>query len=254
MSQNALNSSSEPIRNVHVQALLGKYTWFDGELAIGDITAQNLCRHTCSIVNSIDKPIDGLTFNVFDHVEFANDSFLSRARKLFADRKNGVQLVPQRLLHNLAEVETFEDEILDLGFEGVMLRSPDAPYKHGRATLREGYLMKLKRFTDAEFKVIGFVERMHNGNEKTKDALGNSKRSSAKANKSGRGDLGSIILEGPAGQFQCGSGWSDQERAEIWRNQDSYMGRLAKIKFFAKGMKDAPRHPTFLCWRDPNDL
>lgn len=244
--------SGDPLRNRLVQEKFRHLNWMDGELTIGDITAQDLCRKTSGIVNSIEKPIDGIAFNVFDHVQHVMDSFCTRMRRMYKDKD--VDLVPQVLLQNLADVERFEDEMLELGYEGVMLRSPSAPYKHGRATLREGYLMKLKRFTDAEFKVIGFIERQHNGNAKTKDAFGNSKRSSAKANKSGRGDLGAIILEGPCGPFQCGSGWSDAERAEIWRNQDSYMGRLAKIKFFAKGMKDAPRHPTFLAWRDPSDL
>ena len=165
-----------------------------------------------------------------------------------------VQVVPQTLLKSMAEVEHFEDMMLEAGFEGVMLRSPDAPYKHGRATLREGFLMKLKRFTDAEFEVVGFTERMHNGNEKTQDALGRSKRSSHKENKTGRGDLGSLILKFGDTTFMCGAGFNDGEREEIWNNQKSYLGQLAKIKYFAKGMKDLPRHPTFLCWRDRNDL
>lgn len=243
--------SGDPIRNRLVQEKFRHLEWMDGELTIGDITAQDLCRKTSGIVNSIEKPIDGIAFNVFDHVQYTLDSFEMRKGRI---KGAGINVVPQVLLFNLEEVEHFEDMQLAAGFEGVMLRMPYAPYKHGRATLREGYLMKLKRFTDAEFKVIGFIERQHNGNAKTKDAFGNSKRSSAKANKSGRGDLGAIVLEGPCGPFQCGSGWSDAERAEIWSNQDSYMGRLAKIKFFAKGMKDAPRHPTFLAWRDPSDL
>ena len=243
--------SGDPIRNRLVQEKFRHLNWLDGELTIGDITAQDLCRKTSGIVNSIEKPIDGISFNVFDHVRYALDPFETRLARI-----NGkdISIVPQVLLHNLAEVERYEDKMLALGFEGIMLRQPFAPYKHGRATLREGFLMKLKRFTDAEFKVIGFVERQHNGNAKTQDAFGRSKRSSAKANKSGRGDLGAIVVEGPCGPFQCGSGWSDAERAEIWSNQDSYMGRLAKIKYFAKGMKDAPRHPSFIAWRDPSDL
>lgn len=245
--------SGEPIKNKAVQEKFKHCAWLDGELAVGPLTAQDLCRKTCSVVNSYDKPADEVTFNVFDHVQYPTVRFEQRYEMLY-DSSRGLQVVPQVLLMSLAEIEKYEDDMLELGYEGVMLRDPSAPYKHGRATLREGYLMKLKRFTDAEFKVIGFVERMHNGNEKTKDALGHSKRSSAKANKSGRGDLGAIILEGPCGPFQCGSGWSDAERAEIWCNQNSYMGKLAKIKYFAKGMKDAPRHPSFLAWRDPSDL
>jgi DNA ligase-1 len=45
----------------------------------------------------------------------------------------------------------------------------------------------------------------------------------------------------------------DAERSQIWRHQTDYLGRIAKIKYFAVGMKDAPRHPVFLGWRDPVD-
>ena len=42
---------------------------------------------------------------------------------------------------------------------------PNAPYKQGRSTVREGYLLKVKTFLDDEATVVRFEERMHNGNE-----------------------------------------------------------------------------------------
>ena len=122
--------SGEPIRNVHVQDALKHVKWCDGELAIGPITAQDLCRKTCSVVNSNDKPIDGLTFNVFDHVANPDDPFDKRygvVETAFAIHPSPVvKVVPQTLLKSMAEVEHFEDMMLEAGFEGVMLRSPDA--------------------------------------------------------------------------------------------------------------------------------
>ena len=136
-----------------------------------------------------------------------------------------------------------------------MVRSIDGTYKFGRSTLRDGILGKLKRFTDAEYKVVDFQERMHNANEATTNALGHTERSSHKENKVGRGDLGALVLETADGQrFNCGTGFDDAARSEIWNNRDQYLGRWAKIKSFLIGVKDLPRFPVFLGWRDPIDM
>jgi DNA ligase-1 len=120
--------------------------------------------------------------------------------------------------------------------------------------LKEGTLLKLKRFVDSEYEIVGFEERMHNGNEATKDELGNTKRSSHQENKVGRGDLGALVLRCDAGTFNCGTGFTDAMRAEIWANRDGYLGKLAKVKSFLIGVKTLPRFPTFLGFRAPEDM
>lgn len=252
--------SGDPIRNVNVQKKFGHLEYLDFELGVGDPTSSSLCRDTGSIVNSIDKPADNVRGYAFDHIADLDAPYSARKALMAITLKEKdpkrkiIEPLQQTIINSLEELLAFEEIALNAGYEGLIVRSPVARYKCGRSTINEGFLLKLKRFTDGEFEVVGFEERMHNGNEKTKDALGHSKRSSAKANKSGRGDLGALILKFGETTFGCGAGWSDSERAEIWRNQDAYMGRLAKIKYFAKGMKDVPRHPTFLAWRDRTDL
>ena len=67
--------------------------------------------------------------------------------------------------------------------------------------------------------------------------------------------LGSFILENKNGEtFKCGSGLNDELRKEIWDNQDQYLGQLVKFKYMAHGVKDLPRHPIFLGFRDPDDM
>jgi len=53
--------------------------------------------------------------------------------------------------------------------------------------------------------------------------------------------------------LNCGAGFTDEQRAQIWNRQANYIGALAKVKYFPVGMKDAPRHPVFLDWRDRSD-
>ena len=142
-----------------------------------------------------------------------------------------------------------------MGYEGVMLRKPDGKYKFGRSTAREFILMKLKRFSDAEYKVIGFQERMHNANEATINELGHTERSAHMENMVPRGDLGALVLEMSDGQiFNCGTGFDDKSRKEIWQNRDKYVGRWAKIKSFLIGVKDLPRFPVFISFRDEDDM
>jgi DNA ligase-1 len=132
-----------------------------------------------------------------------------------------------------------------------------APNKQGRATAKEGTLLKLKRYADAEATITGFAEEMFNGNEATTNELGRTKRSSHQANKTGKDTLGTLIVTGLTAfegkEFRVG-GFDAAMRAEIWQNQEKYLGRIVKFKYFNVGIKDLPRHPNFLAFRDPIDL
>lgn len=245
--------SNQPFPNVNVQRKFSHLEHFDGEFVLGSPTRHDLCRATGGVTNSKEKPVDDLRLYVFDRVEHLDRPYWRRNPQGLELGDDVVTLMQHTVedLENLLEIEA---KYLDLGYEGLILRDPDAPYKCGRSTAKEQYLLKLKRFEDAEAVVIGFEERQKNGNAATTSALGRTKRSSAKAGKSGRGDLGALVCRTPDGvEFNIGTGFSDGERAFIWDNRDQFLGRLAKYKFFAVGVKEAPRHPVFLGWRDRID-
>lgn len=244
--------SNQPFPNINVQRKFGHLEHFDGEFVLGDPTRHDLCRATGGVTNSKEKPVDDLRLFAFDHVMDTSLPFAHRNDLIVPS--DGVVKVEQKWCTRPYELLKYEDCMLNAGYEGLILRDPDAPYKCGRSTAKEQYLLKLKRFTDAEFEVVGFEERQYNGNAATTSALGRTKRSSHKAGKRGRGDLGAIVLRHSDGStFNCGTGFNDEERRRVWDNQDAYLGALAKVKFFAVGMKDKPRHPVFLSWRDKID-
>lgn len=252
-----LSRSLKPIPNDYAQKTLGCFEGFDGELIVGSPTSKTVYRDTVSCVMSHDKTDYELRYYVFDHVRNPTERYHNRlltVRKHSPTKIDNVIIHPQHIVTCTSTLLALEKKLLAQGYEGLILRDPNAPYKFGRSTVREGFLLKLKRFVDAEFEVVGFEERMHNGNEATIDELGRTKRSSHEANKTGRGDLGALVLRHPEGfTFNVGTGFTDQERAEIWNAPDAYIGRRAKIKYFAIGMKDAPRHPVFLGWRNESD-
>lgn len=246
--------SNKPIPNRHVQARFGlaKYEHHDGELIVGEPTSKTVYRDTVSGVMSEDGE-PAVRFFTFDHVGSMADPYAMRARRLKSSSHAPVHL--SRQVTALEDLLAYEVELLAAGYEGLILRDPAAPYKQGRSTLREGYLLKLKRFIDAEATVIGFEERMVNGNEARLDERGYTKRSSHKANKTGRGDLGALLVRGVDGiEFAIGTGFTDEERDQIWRHRDAYAGKLVKYKYFPVGVKEAPRHPVYLGWRESIDL
>ena len=249
--------SNKPIPNKFVQALFSHCDWFDGELIVGSPTAHNVMQETMSGVMRVEGNPQ-VTLYAFDHVCYPGISYAQRLQTLNMAYKTGT--FNNVVLHNNVEIASVsellkhEQKVINQGYEGLILRKPTGVYKMGRSTVNEGYLLKMKRFVDDEAVVIGFEERMHNGNEATISELGRTKRSSHKAGKSGRGDLGAIMCKGTDGTlFNIGTGFSDPERAEIWSNRSGYLGRIAKFKYFPVGVKEAPRHPVFLGWRDPKD-
>jgi len=243
--------SNKPIPNAHVQKLFGKHTHFDGELIVGDPTSKACYRDTISGVMSVDGEPD-VKLYVFDHVGEPSHLYNFRAERLTESKH--VIVHEQVMCLTLEDILKYEEQCLDAGYEGLILRDPNAPYKQGRSTVKEGYLLKLKRFVDDEATIVNCFEREHNGNEATVDELGRTKRSSHKAGKTGRGDLGGFVLRLVDGtEFSCGTGFTDSERAEYWARRNELIGRLVKFKHFPIGSKDAPRHPVWLGFRDPID-
>lgn len=248
--------SNKPIPNKFVQKVLHGYEYYDGELIVGSPTSKSVYRDTVSYVMSHDKEDFDLRFMVFDHVMRPAERYSARLEYIkLSNVITPVQVHEQHVVFSLQDLLELEEKVLDCGYEGLILRCGNAPYKMGRSTVKEGYLLKLKRFSDFEATVIGFEERMENLNEKTTNELGRSARSSHKENKRGRGDLGALLLRTAEGvEFGCGTGFDDPTRIEIWAARDKVLGRIAKIKSFDVGVKDKPRHPVFLGWRDKKDM
>lgn len=253
-----LSRNLKPIPNKHLQSIFGKkmFDGLDGELIFGDPCRPTAFRDTSSAVMSIEgKP--AVVFYVFDTFSWPEDLYVDRAKRLKEKVLNAnFQLWPSTEMSEIAQLDDFEGECLKLGFEGVMLRRPDGPYKFGRSTLREGYLLKLKRFEDGEALVLGFEELMHNGNEAKKDELGRTKRSTHKAGKTGLGVLGAFLVRDvkTGVEFSIGSGMTAADREHFWQARASLMGKFVKYRFFPTGSKDKPRFPVFAGFRDKIDL
>lgn len=250
----AVSRNLKPIRNEFVQSTIGleEYNGLDGELIVGDPLSKDCYRATNSGIMSKDGEPD-FTYHVFDRWDFPNMGFTHRLAAIQWGHR--IRLVYHQWAYSEQDLLRIEEVFLAKGAEGVMVRSLHGPYKHGRSTMKEGTLGKLKRFSEDDFLVVDFEERLHNLNLATINALGHTERSMHVENMIGRGDLGALVLEKSDGKrFTCGSGFGDPLRSEIWDNKEKYVGKWAKIKHFPVGVKDLPRFPTFLGFRDENDM
>ena len=258
----AVSRSLKPIPNLYVQRMLSKLELegMDGELTVGDPTDPRCFNITQSAVMSVNGEPD-FTYRVFDihdkpDLPFHQRLFLAFSRLLEAKHITCAQPVVHVTVNTAEDLLELEAAILEQGHEGVMVRDPEGLYKYGRSTLKQGILLKLKRFVDAEAQIIGFEELMHNANEATTDALGHTERSSHQAGKMPAGTLGALVVKDltTSVQFNIGTGFSAEDRATIWARRDQLMGHLVKYKSFAVGVKEAPRFPVFLGFRDVRDM
>jgi DNA ligase-1 len=259
----ALSRTLKPIPNKHIYEQLSnhKLTGMDGELIVGSPTSKTCYTESVSNVMAFDK-VPAYTYYVFDLHTHARP-FRERRQVMLDCLGNGqwgrypqICLLEQNLLANEDDMLTYEAAKVEEGYEGIILRSPDAPYKHGRSTVNEGYLLKLKRFEDSEAEIIGFEEEMFNGNEAQTNELGRTKRSTAQAGLVGKNTLGAFLVRDvhTGVEFSIGTGLTALERGIFWAHQDEYVGKLVRYKFFPVGVVNKPRHPVFTGFRDLRDL
>jgi DNA ligase 1 len=250
----------KPLRSYQVQEEFGALKHFDGELTAGEPTEFNVYNKTSSHVMSFDKPGD-IRYYVFDHSEFPEWEYEARLGYLadLIEKLNDerVILLGQQLIENEQELLACEDEYLKMGFEGMMLRSITAPYKHGRCTFNEGILMKLKRAVDTEGLVVGIEPWYINTNKQERDELGYAKRSKTIDGREAIPRAGTFIVElEDRTKERVGPGnFTHDELDEIWELRDVIIGsKYLKFRHFPHGTKDQMRHARAIGFRDLMDM
>lgn len=257
-----LTRSLKPLPNVYTSTALSlaEFEGLDGELVVGPATAKDCYRQSSSgLMRQTGEP--DFTFHVFDYWDKPEATYSQRLDMLVEKlvlarcRQHRLELHNFLTVDNEAELLAYESRLLDEGYEGVILRDPNSAYKFGRSSTKEGVLLKLKRFSDAEATIIGFDEQQFNGNEAVKNELGRTKRSTAAAGLSGKGTLGALVCRTFDGvEFRIGTGFDDKEKQHIWDHREDHLNMTCKFKHFEVGAKTAPRHPVYLGMRSALDM
>lgn len=261
--------SLKPVPNEHVRDHLETYCppGLDGELMVRDTATGKLMQfHDIQgrIMRHEGRP--NFEFHVFDYLDRFQDSrYAKGVFTKYMDRLHGLKklilpefckAVQHVLIRSNDELESYEESILEQGYEGVMLRTPHSPYKFGRSTFSEHWLMKLKRFHDGEAVIVDSEERMSNQSPKKDDPLGRMRRHTFQDDMVPTNSLGSLLVKDvkTGVQFNVGSGFTEQDRVKLWDDRHTLVGKVIKYKSQLHGAKDKPRLPIFLGFRHLNDI
>ncbi len=126
-----------------------------------------------------------------------------------------VYVIPKLLIdldttEGQATFKEFNRETVEAGFEGIMVKDPNATYKPKRTDA----WLKIKPFITVDLEVIGFEP--------------------GKPDSKFKHTLGGLICrgtdQGKLVEVTCGGGYSEELRDEIWNNQATVLGRIVEIK------------------------
>jgi len=242
----AYSRNGKPLRNKFVQAWASKHHNLDGEIIVGNPT-DKLCLNRTHAVMAFEGEPD---FNLFlfdcpDH----DSVFRDRLFDVTVQHVEEDRIIPvvHELIPNALELAVIEGKFLTQGYEGVMLRDPNGPYKHGYSTLKEGWLMKLKRFLDGEAVVTSLEPAMENRNELLKDEMGYAKRSTHMENLHPKDMIGTLVCHNEEwGELRVAPGtMTHDERIMLWKNPQSIVGKTIHWRSFGYGVKDRPRFARY---------
>lgn len=277
----AMSRSMKPIPNDYVRKQLEGLHGLDGELMVnGDFNEVQ-----SGIMKKSGEP--DFTYHVFD--SFTEEGgYKERIDNLLwsDDNINCLVLMPI-VIHTEAKLDAYLEKCLADGYEGVMIRDPNGKYKHGRSTVKEGILLKIKKFFDDEAILVDVIEKMHNANDLDQDEFGYAKRRSCKENLVPCGTAGSLVLnwKKPKGalfispntalpeiirqkeeyhakpdyediEFRVGfgPGITDAIKQDIWDRREELTGEITKFSYQELSKDGVPRFGKMLEFRHEDDL
>lgn len=251
-----LSRSFKPIPNKYIQKTLSipELNGCDGELMVGSTFNES----SSGVMSQSGEP--NFTYYVFDYVDSLTKPFHKRINlaKEICHRHSHLklQIVGHRLVSSPEELSAYEEECIALGYEGLMVRSANSPYKCGRSSVKEGYLLKLKRFEDSEAEILSYDELLHNQNPEERDAFGKIKRSTKAEGMVPADMLGAFYVRDihTGLLFNVSTGITESERKLFWAQKDNLIGKIVKYKHQPSGAKDTVRFPVFLGMRHEDDL
>ncbi len=209
---------NDALRNLHLQAEL------DGELYCHRMSFEEITSIVSRTVN-LHSNFFEIKYHIFDII---NDQPQMR-RQISVAALQGIhpciRVTPFWLCESLDDVMKTYDKIIELGYEGIIVRHFQAPYERKRSTL----VMKFKPKKEDNYVITGYEE------ETSIDGVP-------------KGRLGSLqCLSGDGNVFSVGTGFTDEVRETLWTHKEGIIGKIAKVKYqhLTSGRK-VPRFPVFV--------
>jgi DNA ligase-1 len=138
-------------------------------------------------------------------------------------------IIEQRPITGLKEIMDMHNEAVSNGYEGLVIKDPDKKYKCGA---RDNRALKIKEFTDNEFKIVGLVEGL-------------------------REEDMCFLMEMPDGtQFKAKPIGDRELKQQYRKNINNIIGKMGTVRYFNMTSTEhpVPNLPSFRAIRDKNDL
>jgi DNA ligase-1 len=212
---------------------LGTYDLIDGELYSPEIPFQEIQGYVMRKKNVVEEDKKKIFYNIFAILGNDGDSDIDTptmvnlldALREHSKKYKYLRFVEYRIIKNdFEKIKALDKLWVAEGYEGVMLRSMDVVYDWKRSDA----LVKFKSFKEEDLEIVDAIE----GSGKYKGMLG--------------AFLCRGKVEGHKVETECGSGFSDEQREEFWRNRKQMVGLKAEIKY--QGLTDdksSLRFPIF---------
>jgi DNA ligase-1 len=232
------------------------YRGMDGELLVGLPNDPNAYNNSSQIMSINGQP--DFRFYVFDDFKYGNYTYKERWLERKLQDQGRLVILEQRIIESYEDVIAYEQEMLDQGYEGSMIRTIESLYKEGRCSFRDMSIFKRKPFVECEAVIVGFVEGLQNLNEPQMNETGHMRRSSHQANKVPKGTLGSFELRSPLWSLTfhsgLGEGFTQEDKQEVWNHRNEYLGRVVTVKYQKYGSRNRPRISSVIKIRSKFEL
>ena len=211
------------IKSLHLRSME-----LDGELYRHGMGFNEIVSRTSREANPHPEAED-IEYHIFDIV--SSDHQLDRALDLanipiYPNPHPNLRRILPHTVYDLTQLMALYEQFIKEGYEGFVIRNKDAPYLRKRSV----WMMKFKPRKQDVYLIIGTEEEYSVHGEP-------------------KGRLGALHLvsgEPNSPSFRVGTGFTAEQREELWKVRDELKGKVASIKYQHLTEMGVPRFPVFV--------
>ena len=196
----------------------------DGELYHHTSSFESIVSITSRSVN-LHPDYKMIGFHIFDVINERLQIERTVSIEKLKNQSDHLIVSPFWLCQSLDEIISTFNYLINLGYEGIIVRHFQAFYEHKRST----YIMKFKPKQSDVYEICGFEEEISiSGNPKSR--------------------LGALkCWSGDGHLFNVGTGFNDEMREQLWTDRSELKGKKVKISYqHLTSGKKVPRFPVFV--------
>lgn len=221
----------------------------DGELYVHGTAFQDVT----SLIKKKVKDSDTIEYHIYD-VMIEDKDYSKRENHIQSvinnlDPSVKVIKVPSYTAHSHEEIETLYNDFIQRGYEGAMVRWGSEGY---RCDSRTSYLLKYKTFIDEVYELIDVTPTDKDPTQGVPVCklnfllpLTTEKISWYKVNGEVKVVTDKNGVECGYPTTRCGAKLSQDQRRDLLKNKNKYIGKMAEVRFFEKSNKGIPRFPIY---------